>query len=180
MERAVKMAGITKPATCHSLRHSFAVHLIENGTDIRFIERLLGHAKLETTVIYTQVAQRTTESVQSPLDRTHKNNSPMTTPAKPNTPPVGRLTLHVQPIGPDAANVHVKICQRPKDVELDGIILKQSRAGWFSLELPALESWRPVLERLSRAQRDRVESAEFYTHLHALAVERYLYVKNSS
>ena len=52
----------------HTLRHSFATHLLENGTDIRVIQVLLGHAKLETTTIYTKVATKTIQSVTSPLD----------------------------------------------------------------------------------------------------------------
>ena len=56
MERTVRLAKIGKQATCHSLRHGFACHLLEDGTDIRFIQQFLGHAKLETTTIYTKVA----------------------------------------------------------------------------------------------------------------------------
>jgi site-specific recombinase XerD len=53
----------------HTLRHSFATHLLENGTDIRVIQVLLGHAKLETTTRYARVATKTLHSVTSPLDR---------------------------------------------------------------------------------------------------------------
>lgn len=52
----------------HTLRHSFATHLLEGGTDIRVIQVLLGHAKLETTTVYTKVATKTIQSVISPLD----------------------------------------------------------------------------------------------------------------
>ena len=63
-----RRAGILKRVTCHALRHSFATHLLESGTDIRVIQVLLGHAKLETTTVYTKVATKTIQSVTSPLD----------------------------------------------------------------------------------------------------------------
>ncbi len=61
-------AGITKPVTLHSLRHSFATHLLERGVDIRVIQALLGHHKLETTARYTRVATGLISAVDSPLD----------------------------------------------------------------------------------------------------------------
>jgi len=62
-------AGIAKRVGPHTLRHSFATHLLEDGVDIRIIQALLGHAKLDTTAFYTRVATRTVKSVVSPLDR---------------------------------------------------------------------------------------------------------------
>jgi site-specific recombinase XerD len=66
---AVKAAGLTKRVTLHTLRHSFATHLLENGTDIRIIQVLLGHNNLSSTARYTQVATHTIRTTQSPLDR---------------------------------------------------------------------------------------------------------------
>ncbi len=65
---AVKRAGIAKRATVHTLRHSFATHLLEQGYDIRTIQELLGHASVQTTMIYTHVAGRNVLGVRSPLD----------------------------------------------------------------------------------------------------------------
>jgi len=66
---AAEAAGIKKRVSMHTLRHSFATHLLEQDTDIRVIQVLLGHAKLETTALYTRVATTTIRSVTSPLDR---------------------------------------------------------------------------------------------------------------
>jgi site-specific recombinase XerD len=63
------MAEIKKRVTPHTLRHSFATHLLEQKTDIRLIQVLLGHAKLESTALYAQVATNTIRAVMSPLDR---------------------------------------------------------------------------------------------------------------
>jgi len=66
---AVGKAGITKQASIHTLRHSFATHLLEKGYDIRTIQELFGHQKLQTTMIYTHVASKNILGVRSPLDR---------------------------------------------------------------------------------------------------------------
>jgi integron integrase len=69
VKRAVRIAGIDKPASCHTFRHCFATHLLERGYDIRTVQELLGHKDVKTTQIYTHVMRRGANAVLSPLDR---------------------------------------------------------------------------------------------------------------
>ncbi len=66
-ENALKKSGITKDATFHSLRHSFATHLLENGVDVRYVQELLGHQNIRTTQLYTHVTNPKIRNIRSPL-----------------------------------------------------------------------------------------------------------------
>ncbi len=67
-----KKAGIKKDVHCHTLRHSFATHLLEDGTDIRFIQQLLGHSSISTTELYTHVSSESLKKIKSPIDNLKK------------------------------------------------------------------------------------------------------------
>ena len=69
MQEAIKKSGLEKKASVHTLRHSFATHLLESGTDIRYIQQFLGHSSIKTTTIYTHLTKSAVDKIQSPLDR---------------------------------------------------------------------------------------------------------------
>jgi len=178
MQRTVRIAGINKNATPHSLRHSFATHSFENGCDIRRIQKILGHVNLETTTIYIKVAAPAADSrLPSPLDRLCK---PLDTSASRPTPrkPAGHLRLHFQDQPQDddgrRAKVTIEIRQQRSPVYLTGTVVHESRPGIVALEIPPLESWQQSLNWLSRSQRDRFHDADFYEILQREITHRFM------
>ena len=90
LRRAVEKAGVNPFATVHTLRHSFATHLLERGTDIRYIQEILGHNSVKTTEIYTHITKKGGEQIKSPLDNLDLWN--MQLPASDENAPVNWAT----------------------------------------------------------------------------------------
>jgi len=177
MARTVQLAKIEKDATPHSLRHSFATHCFEDGCDIRRIQKVLGHANLDTTTIYVHVAQPDESAIlQSPIDRIDNGLAGATkgssgvvekvSPKKVVGGQVGRLKVHTRNHATEAGvQVTVEIFaggEVGSRVFLTGIVASEQRQGFWTLCFPPLERWQSELERLPTTVRKRIGQASFY------------------
>ena len=180
MERAVRIAGIKKKATPHTLRHSFVCHTYEYTCDLRKIQQILGHVHLETTTIYVRVAKPTDgQAVTSPLDVMTRNQATRAQSDRAKMPSIGRLRIHLKPEsngkpGARKAKVTLSIKTDASPVYLTGIVATEVRRGWVNLQIPPLEQWEEPMRWLTRVQRERIEEAAFYELLQQEVPKRLL------
>jgi integrase/recombinase XerD len=95
----LQQAGLKRKGCCHVLRHSCATHMLENGADIRFIQQLLGHEKLDTTAIYTEVSIKQLQEVHA---RCHPSNRPENAPISPASAAKEASNQAAAPVGSTA------------------------------------------------------------------------------
>tara|TARA_R110002049_G_scaffold305056_3_gene501114 strand:- start:74974 stop:76836 length:1863 start_codon:yes stop_codon:yes gene_type:complete len=166
MQKAIRIAGIRKHATPHSLRHAFATHSFEDGCDIRRIQKILGHVHLETTTIYVHVARPADPSTMpSPIDR-----------LEPKTPramfaavsPLSEPQVHTRKFAKEEeTRCTLEYRGRRGKVFLTGIRAKESRPGFWEIQIPHQEQWRHDIEKLDSCQRASLDDARLYEWLRA-------------
>ena len=210
VEGACLIAGIHKQATPHSFRHAFATHSFEDGCDIRRIQAVLGHVRLETTTIYVKVAQQRTD-FPSPLDRllgggstTNPSQSTSqvqlsssakqfdkTQKAKSTTEPksVGKLHLHTRR-HPDASDadysqtkrtqITIAITGHGRREYLLGTVAEIPRSGFVTISLPPIERWSEAIASLPIAMKRRIAEPKFYEILQRLITKKMMSIQQES
>ncbi|TWU50762.1 Tyrosine recombinase XerD [Rubripirellula tenax] len=189
LQRACRVGGLKKQITPHSLRHAFATHSFEQGCDIRRIQKVLGHVRLETTTLYVHVAKEQT-NFPSPLDQLHHRqpNNATTESSQPRSQTttkatVGRLRLHHRrdPSTGDATyraehrtQFTIELIRGNRREFLTGIVAHTPRPGLVTIEIPPIEQWKPIANRLGQAVVSRIQEAEFYEIIQQLITRRML------
>lgn len=165
VQRAALSANLGTGVTCHTLRHSFATHLLEDGMDVRVIQSLLGHERLETTHIYTHVASLSSRRVASPLDAME-----LPGPSTGSLRPTFRLQLR-----PDGRTADVVVTVgHARSVHLPGIELEEQRPGWLCMRLPPRDTWEAALAHLTPNELSAVDGTDFYERLRATAADAFV------
>ena len=180
IERAISsirgLAGIQKTITPHSLRHAFATHSLENGIDIRFIQKLLGHAKLETTTIYTKLASPRSNNFISPLDQLGSQTSPIKKPTQYSgeTDHRAMVSVNVRLVSEKHAVASATIRHRNQRYSIDQIRIVENDNRWVAIEMDAIEHWLERQVELSSYLRLKIVAPEFFETLRSCLVNKYL------
>lgn len=187
IQRLVKIlacrTAIHKNVTPHSFRHAFATHLLENGTDIRFIQKLLGHQNIDTTVIYTKVAKLNTTKIANPLDSLMSTDNAQSTTSVQK--PVGSLSIQIADLvstdSETTATAQLSIRSGPADssnnslqTQLPSLSIAMQQNSWIEIKFPSIISWEASLEQLTPVQRQRIKSPEFFEMLRQQVSTRFL------